>query len=72
MSARYDSIRFVPVEVAGMPSRSQLLHREDCIHLRWAGEWPEPVLREATAEELRTRRRCSTCVAAEARERGLR
>jgi hypothetical protein len=70
MNARYDSIRFVPVEVAGKPSRAQLLHRQDCIHLRWKGEWSEPVLREATPEELRRLRHCSTCIAAEERERG--
>lgn len=72
MTTRYDSIRFVPVEVAGKSSRAQLLHRRDCMHLRWEGEWPEPVLREATAEELRTRRQCSTCIAVEEQERGLR
>jgi hypothetical protein len=65
-------IRFVAVEVAGKPSRSRLLHRHDCMHLRWKGEWPAPVLREATAEELRSRRRCRSCIDVEARERGLR
>jgi hypothetical protein len=60
-----DTVRFVAVEVAGKPSRSELLHREDCAHLR-DDEWPEPILREATAEELRTRRRCQSCLEREA------
>jgi hypothetical protein len=64
-----DTICFVAVEVAGKPSPSKLLHRDDCPHLRWV-DWPEPVLREATDEELRFRRRCQTCLARERRERG--
>ena len=62
-----DSLRFVAVEVAGKNSRSTLLHREDCFHLRDA-EWPEPILREATDDELRTRRRCQSCVRRELSE----
>ena len=71
MIPRYNSIRFVPVQVAGTPSRAPLLHREDCSHLR-DRDWPEPVLREATEEERRTRRQCSSCIARERRERGER
>jgi hypothetical protein len=69
--ARDSSIRFVPVEVAGKPSKAPLLHREDCTHLRDA-QWPEPVLREATDEQRRSRRQCSTCIARERREQGQR
>jgi hypothetical protein len=58
----------VPIEVAGTRSKAPLLHREDCLHLRDTS-WPEPVLREATKEELRSRRQCSTCIAREQRER---
>jgi hypothetical protein len=68
LMARYDTIRFVPVEVAGRPSKSPLLHREDCFHLR-DQDWPEPILREATDEERRTRRQCSSCIAREQAER---
>ena len=59
-------MRFVPVEVAGKSSRSTLLHREDCFQLRDA-EWPEPLLREATDEELRSRPRCQSCLKRERR-----
>jgi hypothetical protein len=72
MGAAYESIGLVPVQVAGKPFRAQLLHRQHCMHLRWDGEWPEPVLREATADELRTRRQCGTCIAVDKRERRLR
>jgi hypothetical protein len=63
-----DTIKYVAVEVAGKPSPSKLLHRADCGHLRDAG-WPEPVLREAEGDE-RARRKCQSCLAAEAREAG--
>jgi hypothetical protein len=64
-----DTIKYVAVEVAGKPSPSKLLHREDCGHLRDAA-WPEPVLRAATDGELRSRRKCRSCLAQEARELG--
>lgn len=64
---RHRTIRFVPVEVAGKPSPSLLLHRKDCFHLRDAA-WPEPVVRKATAAELRTRQECSSCIDREKRE----
>jgi hypothetical protein len=61
-----DTIRFVPVEVAGRPSRSKLLHREAApTHGRGLAE---PVLREATEEERRNRRECRSCLARKARE----
>ena len=41
------------------------------MHLRWEAEWPEPLLREATAEKLRTRRRRRTCIDVDAREHGV-
>jgi hypothetical protein len=62
-----DTIRFVALEVAGRASPSKLLHREDCTHLRDA-DWPAPVLHEATDEQRRSRRKCSSCLAREARE----
>jgi hypothetical protein len=62
-----DTIKYVAVEVAGKPSPSKLLHREDCSHLRDV-DWPEPVLREATNEERRSRRKCQSCLEREARE----
>jgi len=64
-----DTITYVPREVAGKLSPSKLLHRKDCPHLRDVG-WPEPVLIPATDEQRRLRRKCLTCLAAEAREAG--
>lgn len=66
-----DTVIHVALEVAGKPSRSKLLHRQDCDHLRWErGGWPDPVLRPATEEELRSRRKCKSCLAVEAKEAG--
>jgi hypothetical protein len=48
-----DTIHLVAVEVAGKRSRSKLLHREDCPHLRdasWPAERRLLALREVIGE----------------------